>query len=162
VTNDVPAGTSGSSLAASGGRRRRPLLVGVDPTLVVVGGIVMLVAGMAIVGAAQNATDQFYVTASARLLDVVMRTVGIAVGSSLHLSWLDVSGHLCHLAQSRCTRPARSPVRWCHADICILRAVGVCRSGDDRASGRDGPAELGRICVDDLRWRARGARQQWA
>jgi uncharacterized membrane protein YjjP (DUF1212 family) len=62
--------------------------VGVDPTLVVVGGIVMLVAGMAIVGAAQDAIDQFYVTASARLLDVVMRTAGIVVGivASLELA----------------------------------------------------------------------------
>jgi uncharacterized membrane protein YjjP (DUF1212 family) len=64
-------------------------LVGVDPTLVVVGGIVMLVAGMTIVGAAQDAIDEFYVTASARLLDVVMRTAGIVVGivASLELAW---------------------------------------------------------------------------
>jgi uncharacterized membrane protein YjjP (DUF1212 family) len=64
--------------------------VGVDPTLVVVGGIVMLVAGMTIVGAAQDAIDQFYVTASARLLDVMMRTAGIVVGivASLELAWL--------------------------------------------------------------------------
>jgi uncharacterized membrane protein YjjP (DUF1212 family) len=63
---------------------------GVDPTLVVVGGIIMLVAGMAVVGAAQDAIDQFYVTASARLLDVVMRTAGIVVGivASLELAWL--------------------------------------------------------------------------
>ena len=66
------------------------LFVGVDPTLVVVGGIVMLVAGMTIVGAAQDAIDQFYVTASARLLDVAMRTAGIVVGivASLELAWL--------------------------------------------------------------------------
>jgi uncharacterized membrane protein YjjP (DUF1212 family) len=64
--------------------------VGVEPTLVVVGGIVMLVAGMTIVGAAQDAIDEFYVTASARLLDVVMRTAGIVVGiaASLELAWL--------------------------------------------------------------------------
>lgn len=63
--------------------------VGVDPTLVVVGGIVMLVAGMTIVGAAQDAIDEFYLTASARLLDVVMRTAGIVVGivASLELAW---------------------------------------------------------------------------
>jgi hypothetical protein len=63
--------------------------VGVDPTLVVMGGIVMLVAGMTIVGAAQDAIDQFYVTASARLLDVIMRTAGIVVGiiASLELAW---------------------------------------------------------------------------
>jgi uncharacterized membrane protein YjjB (DUF3815 family) len=55
-----------------------------------VGGIIMLVAGMTIVGAAQDAIDQFYVTASARLLDVVMRTAGIVVGivASLELAWL--------------------------------------------------------------------------
>ena len=69
--------------------------IGVDPTLVVVGGIVMLVAGMTIVGAAQDAIDEFYLTASARLLDVVMRTAGIVVGSWLRLSWLGVSGYLC-------------------------------------------------------------------
>ena len=54
------------------------------------GGRQMLVAGMAIVGAAQDAIDQFYVTASARLLDVAMRTAGIVVGivASLELAWL--------------------------------------------------------------------------
>jgi uncharacterized membrane protein YjjP (DUF1212 family) len=53
---------------------------GVDPTLVVVGGIIMLVAGMMIVGAAQDAIDQFYVTASARILEAGMQTAGIIVG----------------------------------------------------------------------------------
>jgi len=49
----------------------------------------MLVAGMTIVGAAQDAIDEFYLTASARLLDVVMRTAGIVVGivASLELAW---------------------------------------------------------------------------
>jgi hypothetical protein len=78
---------AGITEAAARGVR---FFVGVDPTLVVVGGIIMLVAGMAIVGAAQDAIDQFYVTASARLLDVVMRTAGIVVGivASLELAWL--------------------------------------------------------------------------
>jgi uncharacterized membrane protein YjjB (DUF3815 family) len=53
---------------------------GVDPPLVVVGGIIMLVAGMMIVGAAQDAIDQFYVTASARILEAGMQTAGIIVG----------------------------------------------------------------------------------
>jgi uncharacterized membrane protein YjjP (DUF1212 family) len=66
--------------------------VGVDTTLVVVGGIVMLVAGMTIVGAAQDAIDQFYVTASARLLDVVMRTAGIVVGIVASLELASVLG----------------------------------------------------------------------
>ena len=77
---------AGINEAAAQGVR---FFVGVDPTLVVVGGIVMLVAGMTIVGAAQDAIDQFYLTASARLLDVVMRTAGIVVGIvvSLELAW---------------------------------------------------------------------------
>jgi uncharacterized membrane protein YjjP (DUF1212 family) len=53
---------------------------GLDPTLIVVGGIVMLLAGVMIVGAVQDAIDQFYVTASARVFEVLMRTAGIVAG----------------------------------------------------------------------------------
>ncbi len=52
----------------------------INPTLLVVGGIVLLVAGMMIVGAFQDAIDEFYVTANARLLKVAMATAGIVVG----------------------------------------------------------------------------------
>ena len=52
----------------------------INPALLVTGGIVMLVVGAVIVGAAQDAIDQFYVTASARVFEVVMRTTGIAAG----------------------------------------------------------------------------------
>ena len=55
-------------------------LDGVNPTLIVIGGIIMLVAGLAIVGAVQDAIDEFYVTANARLLKVVMMTIGIVAG----------------------------------------------------------------------------------
>lgn len=52
----------------------------INPTLMVIGGIVLLVAGMMIVGAFQDAIDEYYVTANARLLKVVMATGGIVVG----------------------------------------------------------------------------------
>jgi uncharacterized membrane protein YjjP (DUF1212 family) len=58
---------------------------GLDPTLVVVGGIVLLVSGMTVVGAVQDAIDQFYVTASARMFEVAMLTAGIVVGIVLAL-----------------------------------------------------------------------------
>jgi uncharacterized membrane protein YjjP (DUF1212 family) len=58
---------------------------GLNPTLIVVGGIVMLVAGMTIVGAVQDAIDQFYVTASARVFEVAMRTAGIVIGTAVAL-----------------------------------------------------------------------------
>jgi len=51
-----------------------------DPTLIVVGGIVMLVAGMTIFSAIQDAIDEFYLTATARIFKVGMMTTGIVVG----------------------------------------------------------------------------------
>ncbi len=57
-----------------------PWLQDINPTFIIVGGIVMLVAGLAIVGAVEDAIDEFYVTANARLLKVVMMTIGIVAG----------------------------------------------------------------------------------
>ncbi len=64
----------------------------VDPTLIVVAGIVMLLAGVMIVGAVQDAIDQFYLTASARVMEVVMRTAGIVAGILVALSFLEARG----------------------------------------------------------------------
>lgn len=62
------------------GRNGWEIFAHLDPTLIVVGGIVMLLAGVMIVGAVQDAIDQFYLTASARVMEVVMRTAGIVAG----------------------------------------------------------------------------------
>lgn len=51
-----------------------------NPTLMLIGGIVMLVAGMMIVGAFQDAIDEYYVTANARLLKVAIATGGVVIG----------------------------------------------------------------------------------
>ena len=51
-----------------------------NPTLMLIGGIVMLMAGMMIVGALQDAIDEYYVTANARLLRVVVATGGVVIG----------------------------------------------------------------------------------
>ncbi len=62
-------------------------LSGTDsPSLVAISGIVVLLAGMTVVGAAQDALDGYYVTASARGLEVVVVTMGIAVGIGLVLT----------------------------------------------------------------------------
>ncbi len=53
---------------------------GMNPTLIVVGGIVMLVAGLTIVGAIQDAIEEYYITANARLLKVIFQTTGIVIG----------------------------------------------------------------------------------
>lgn len=57
-----------------------PGLTDVVPSAVVAAGIVSLLAGMSVVGAAQDAIDGYYVTACARTFEVVVLTVGIIVG----------------------------------------------------------------------------------
>lgn len=57
----------------------------VYPTYIIIGGILLLVAGLTVVGAVQDAIDEFYVTANARLLKVVLVTSGIVVGVSIAL-----------------------------------------------------------------------------
>lgn len=56
------------------------LFTGIDPTLIVVGGIFLLISGLAIVGAVQDAFDEYYLTATARLLRVTLLTMGIVGG----------------------------------------------------------------------------------
>lgn len=53
---------------------------GMNPNLIVVGGIIMLVAGLMIVGAIQDAIEEYYITANARILKVILLTMGIVVG----------------------------------------------------------------------------------
>lgn len=52
----------------------------VNPSLLVSTGIVVQLAGLSVVGAARDAIDGFYVTASARTFEVVVLTLGILVG----------------------------------------------------------------------------------
>jgi uncharacterized membrane protein YjjP (DUF1212 family) len=92
-----------------GGYPRRPLFAGLDPNLVVVGGIVILVSGLKFAGAVQDAIDRFYVMPSARVFEVVMRTAGIVIGIVVGLQ---IAVRLC-ICPSRRTRwhwvqPARS------------------------------------------------------
>lgn len=60
-----------------------------QPSLLVVSGIIVLLAGLTVMGAAQDAIDGYYVTAGARGLEVLVLTLGIAVGvtSMLGLAW---------------------------------------------------------------------------
>jgi uncharacterized membrane protein YjjP (DUF1212 family) len=64
----------------------------VNPSRVVTAGIVMLLAGVGIMGATQDALNGFPVTASARFLDAVMNTAGIIVGVGAGLTVGDLLG----------------------------------------------------------------------
>lgn len=54
--------------------------IGLNPTLIVVGGIIMLVAGLAVVSAIQDAIEEYYITANARMTKVFLQTIGIVIG----------------------------------------------------------------------------------
>lgn len=94
LTTIVAAGVTFAGAHGTG------FLAGLDPNLIVVGGIVMLVAGMIIVGAVEDAIDQFYVTASARMFDVVMRTAGIVAGIVIALRVAQYAGAPLSLSAS--------------------------------------------------------------
>ncbi|MGQ7294979.1 threonine/serine exporter family protein [Quadrisphaera sp. KR29] len=55
-------------------------LSALPPSLVVASGIIALLAGLSLVGAADDAINGFLVTASGRLLEVLLLTLGIVVG----------------------------------------------------------------------------------
>jgi uncharacterized membrane protein YjjP (DUF1212 family) len=58
----------------------------VSPSLVVASGIVLLLSGLSIVGAAEDALEGYYVTAAARTFEVIVLSLGIAVGISFVLA----------------------------------------------------------------------------
>ncbi|MGH3472268.1 MAG: threonine/serine ThrE exporter family protein [Nocardioidaceae bacterium] len=64
----------------------------VDPSRVVTVGIIMLLAGIAFVGAVQDALTSFYVTSGARGLEALLLTGGIIAGVSGGLAVADRAG----------------------------------------------------------------------
>jgi len=68
------------------------MLPEVNPSRVVTSGIVMLLAGIGMLGATQDAMTGFPVTASARLLDALLDTAGIIAGVGAGLTAAEVLG----------------------------------------------------------------------
>lgn len=64
--------------------------VEVDPSLVVTANIIILLAGIGLMGAVQDALTGFYLTAGARMVEVMMATAGIIAGVALGISVADV------------------------------------------------------------------------
>lgn len=65
----------------------------VNPSLVVTAAIIMLLAGLGFIGAIQDALTGFSITANARIMEVMIATIGIIVGVSAGLQvgeWLGV------------------------------------------------------------------------
>jgi len=96
-----------------------PLFHGLAPTLIAVGGIVQLVAGMKFVSAGQDAIDGFYLTATARLLQVTMLTAGLVAGLVSGLTIAARFGFFIYLSSTVPTNPM--PLRY----VAVILA-GVC------------------------------------
>lgn len=70
----------------------------VSASAVVATGIVVLLAGLSVVGAAQDAIDGYYLTATARSAEVVALTLGIIVGVLVVLTLANALGAPTYLA----------------------------------------------------------------
>ncbi|WP_336646794.1 threonine/serine exporter family protein [Microbacterium sp. USHLN186] len=57
-----------------------PLFDDARPGIIVAAGIVLMLAGMSVVGAAQDAIDGFALTAGGRILDLALLTLGVVIG----------------------------------------------------------------------------------
>ena len=90
VGGAIPTGVAVALLAAASAGV--PGLQGISPSLVVASGIVVLLAGLSVVGAAQDAIDGYYVTAGARVFEVLVLTLGIVVGVATVLAIARRSG----------------------------------------------------------------------
>ncbi|WP_306233532.1 threonine/serine ThrE exporter family protein [Agrococcus beijingensis] len=63
-----------------------PMLEEVRPSIIVAAGIVLMLAGLSVVGAAQDAIDGFALTAGGRILELTMATLGVVIGITTGLS----------------------------------------------------------------------------
>ncbi|MEO6761741.1 MAG: threonine/serine exporter family protein [Candidatus Saccharimonadales bacterium] len=106
-------------------------LAGLNPNLIIIGGIVMLVSGLAIVGAVEDAIDEYYVTAMARILRIVMMTAGIIVGIALGLF---VAKHIGVHMVVNTNAPLLNTLSWQYVGA-IMIAAGYALSVHARLKG---------------------------
>lgn len=66
--------------------------VDIRPSIIVASGIVLMLAGLTVVGAAQDAIDGFALTAGGRILDLTMQTLGVVIGILVGLELGSVLG----------------------------------------------------------------------
>lgn len=75
-----------ATLIVIAGANGVPFAQGFSPSLIVAAGIVLLLSGMSVVGAAEDALSGYYVTAGARAFEVIVLSLGIAVGITIVLT----------------------------------------------------------------------------
>jgi uncharacterized membrane protein YjjP (DUF1212 family) len=106
-------------------------LAGLDPNLIIIGGIIMLVAGLAIVSAVEDAIDEYYITANARILRVVMLTAGIIFGV---VAGLYIAKNLGVNMTVNTDRELYDAIGWQYVGAVVI-AAGYALSVNTRISG---------------------------
>jgi uncharacterized membrane protein YjjP (DUF1212 family) len=78
--------TALATLVVVAGREGLSIAAKASPSLIVAAGIVLLLSGLSVVGAAEDALQGYYVTAGAKAFEVVVLTLGIVIGVTMVLS----------------------------------------------------------------------------
>ena len=99
--------------------------VGLRPSLVVAGGIVLLLPGVTLVGAVQDAITGYLVTAAARAFEVVLLTAGIVTGVALSLTVGERLGVPVHIVESPSTSLARVSLQVLAAGVASAAFAGA-------------------------------------
>lgn len=113
-----------------------PGLETVSASTVVATGIVVLLAGLSVVGAAQDAIDGYYITASARAFEVVALTLGVIVGVLIVLTVSTLLGAPTYL----------SPYSQLSGDFVVQVASSALIAGTFAISSYAGP-RTALVCV---------------
>ncbi|MEX2291348.1 MAG: threonine/serine exporter family protein [Mycobacteriales bacterium] len=99
--------------------------VNVRPSLVVAGGLVLLLPGVTLVGSVQDAITGFLLTASARAFEVFVLTAGIVSGVAGVLSLADSFGVRLAINQPPVTGLGQVPVQFLAAGVAAAAAAGA-------------------------------------
>ncbi|WP_432495736.1 threonine/serine exporter family protein [Kineococcus auxinigenes] len=121
-----------------------PSWIGVlPPSLVVGSGIVVLLAGLSLVGSAEDAISGFYVTAGARAFETVVLTAGLVLGIALVLDLGQRAGVTLTLTFAPTETPpvlvqvlagAAAALAWAVSGYADARAVGLAALAGGTAS----------------------------
>lgn len=79
------------------------LFQGINPTIIVASGIMLMLAGLSVVGSVQDAIDGFSLTATGRILDLSLQTLGVVLGI---LAGLEVGRALGFMVAAPADAPA--------------------------------------------------------
>ena len=122
---DFYANTVGAAIATAVAMLVMAGDLGVRPSLIVASGIVLLLPGITLVGAVQDAINGFLLTASARAFEVFVLTAGIVTGVAAVLSLADRLGVPLALSQAPSTGWGEVPVQLIAAALAAAAAAGA-------------------------------------